>query len=77
MLSAELKADADNTCGDLDYYFRISLKPDLVILFYYTLFWRKKRQTHHRKECELILSFDIMHCAQTTDYSVICKQITS
>ena len=34
MLSAELKAEADNTYGDLDYYFRISLKPDLVILFY-------------------------------------------
>ena len=38
VLSAELKAEADNTYGDLDYNFRISLKPNLVILFYYTLF---------------------------------------
>ena len=45
MLSAELKAEADNTYRDLDYYFRISLKPDVVILFYYT-FFKEKNDKH-------------------------------
>ena len=55
MLSAEPKAKADNTYQDLEL--------NLIMLSYYTLFWRKKEQTQHCAHgTQLTLLWEIMHC---------------
>ena len=67
MLSASAFGSADNTYRDLDYLGYH--KNRILQLFYYTLFGRKQRQTHSRKEPELILLLEIMHCARNLPIS--------
>ena len=60
MLSAEPKSEADNTYLDLDYL-GYHTKPNLIIVLWYIIL--KKIKTNRRKEPELILWLEIMHCA--------------
>ena len=68
MLSAELKAEADNTYRDLDN-FRLLQKPNLIIVLLYIVL-KKKRQTHCT-QFNIALGNHALR-AQPTDESLIC-----
>ena len=44
--------------------------PSRVVLLY--IVCRKYRQTHHRKEHNLALLLEIMHCVRSLQISIIC-----
>ena len=62
MLSAEPKAEADNTYRDLDYIGCLKTQNLTIDLLYIVL--KTKPQTHRRKEPELMLLQEIIHCAR-------------
>ena len=59
MLSAELKAEADNTYRDLDY---LGHHKNRIYCFIIHCF-EENNETHRRKEPELILLLQSMHYA--------------
>ena len=67
MLSAELKAEADNTHRDLDYlgYYKTEFHNYFIIHCF------EENDDNHtrRKEPELILLVEIMHCARNLQIS--------
>ena len=57
--------------GDLDYCFRISQKPNVIIVLLYIVLKKTSRNTLSQlhKEPELILLLQIMHCAHNLQIS--------